>query len=43
MTFLFKFSCFNNIDKKQKNKKKTKNKKKINNTCNKKYRKNYVI
>ena len=28
MTFLFKFSCFNNIDKKQKNKKKTKNKKK---------------
>ena len=22
MTFLFKFSCFNNIDKKQKNKKK---------------------
>ena len=42
MTFLFKFSCFNNIDKKQKNKKQ-KTKKKINNTCNKKYRKNYVI
>ena len=44
MTFLFKFSCFNNIDKKQKKQKKNKKqKKKINNTCNKKYRKNYVI
>ena len=28
MTFLFKFSCFNNIDKKQKNKKKNKKQKK---------------